>query len=163
MPQLNPAGFMPQLVWLAIVFVCLYLLMRYVALPRITEVLEERQSRIAHDLDDAERLKRDADKAMADYQSQLAAAQAKAQALALESRQRVNAEIARQRASQDAAAAEASKAADAAIAAAKARAMANLDDIAGDLGRVLAKSLAGVDLDADTMRAAIARARTGRA
>lgn len=163
MPQLDPAGFMPQLVWLGIVFTCLYLLMRFVALPRITQVLEERQSRIAHDLDDAERLKRDADRAMAEYQSQLASAQAKAQALAAESRQRVNAEIARQRAAQDAAAAAASKAADAAIAEAKSRAMTNLDEVAGDLARTLARSLAAVDLDDATIRAAIQRARAGRA
>ena len=163
MPQLNPAGFMPQLVWLGIVFVALYLLMRFVALPRITQVLEERQSRIAHDLDDAEQLKREADKAKADYEAQLAAARAKAQALAIESRQHVNAQVARARASQDAAAAEASKAADAAIAGAKARAMANVDSVAADLARVLAQRLAGLDLDAATVRAAVERAAAERA
>lgn len=163
MPQLNPAGFMPQLVWLGIVFVALYLLMRFVALPRITQVLEERQSRIAHDLDDAEQLKREADKAKADYEAQIAAGRAKAQALAIESRQHVNAQVARQRASQDAAAAEASKAADAAIAAATVKAMANADSVAADLARALAQRLAGIDLDPATVRAAVERASAERA
>ena len=47
MPQLNPLDWGPQLLWLLITFGILYLLMVYVALPRIGSVIEARHRRQA--------------------------------------------------------------------------------------------------------------------
>ena len=78
MPQLDLATFTPQLVWLGITFILLYLVMWRVALPRIGEVLEERQNRIQHDLDEAGRLKGEAEQALADFETSLSEARSKA-------------------------------------------------------------------------------------
>ena len=43
MPQLDPASFTPQLVWLFIRFVALYFLLGRFALPKIRGVLKDRQ------------------------------------------------------------------------------------------------------------------------
>ena len=46
MPQLDPSTFVAQLFWLVLSFVILYLLMWRVALPKVADVLQERQERI---------------------------------------------------------------------------------------------------------------------
>ena len=55
MPQLDLATFPPQLIWLAITFVALYLVMAYAGLPRMGGIIEKRRARIADDLDKAQR------------------------------------------------------------------------------------------------------------
>ena len=67
MPQLNPLDWGPQLVWLLLTFGVLYLLMVYVALPRIGSVIEARAARIAGDLARADKLRRETEEAIAAY------------------------------------------------------------------------------------------------
>ena len=72
MPQLDISTFTPQLVWLAIWFVVLYLLMAKLALPRIARAMEARRRRREDDLARAAQLKAEADEASAAYQKTLA-------------------------------------------------------------------------------------------
>ncbi|HEX9809553.1 MAG TPA: F0F1 ATP synthase subunit B', partial [Alphaproteobacteria bacterium] len=81
MPQLDTTTFVPQLVWLAITFIALYLILGRRLLPRIAEILESRQDKIAHDLAGAETAKAEAEEALATYDAGLAKARAEAQAL----------------------------------------------------------------------------------
>tara|TARA_B100001175_G_scaffold279361_1_gene256503 strand:+ start:180 stop:734 length:555 start_codon:yes stop_codon:yes gene_type:complete len=57
MPQMVIPDFMPQLVWLVIIFTTLYFSMKYVALPRITEIISNRDLKIVNDLEKAEEIK----------------------------------------------------------------------------------------------------------
>ena len=57
MPQLDISAFSPQIIWLIITFLLLYVLMAKVALPRIGNILEQRQARIDDNLDMAQSLK----------------------------------------------------------------------------------------------------------
>ena len=81
-PPFDQTTFASQLLWLAITFGLFYLLMSKVVIPRIGGILETRHDRIAQDLDEASRLKAEADAAIAAYETDLAAARAKGNAIA---------------------------------------------------------------------------------
>ena len=128
MPQLEFADFPPQLIWLAITFVLLLILMSKVALPRVANAIEQRETRIKGDLDRAERVKIDADTALAAYQKTMADARAKAQAELRQTQAEIAAETAKREAAFGQQLAQRTKAAEDGIAAAKTRA---LDDLRG--------------------------------
>jgi F-type H+-transporting ATPase subunit b len=92
-PPFDSSKFEAQLVWLALTFIILYVVISRMALPRIGEVLEERQDRIQRDMDEANRLKEETDKAIANYEEALATARKKANGIAEETRAKLKAEI----------------------------------------------------------------------
>jgi F-type H+-transporting ATPase subunit b len=73
-PPFNSHTFASQLVWLAIFFALLYVLMAKWALPQVGRVIENRQKRIADDIAEAGRLKEQSDAAVAAYEKALAEA-----------------------------------------------------------------------------------------
>jgi F-type H+-transporting ATPase subunit b len=82
MPQLNFATPLTtsQVVWLAVIFLALYLLLSNWALPKVGEVLEMRAAVIAADLDAARGAKMEADAAVDELSVATRKAQAEAQA-----------------------------------------------------------------------------------
>jgi F-type H+-transporting ATPase subunit b len=143
MPQLDFSTYAPQLIWLAITFAVLYLLMARVALPRIATVIEERRDRIASDLDEAERSKVQSEAAIAAYEAALAEARARAHEIARANRDRLTAEIDAERARVDAEAADKTAEAERAIAAARSAALGEVGAIAGELTEAIVKRLVG--------------------
>src|SRR5438876_12254083 len=67
-PPFDAHTFASQLLWLALVFVALYLLMSRIALPRIGSILEQRRRHIDGDLAQAADLKESSDAAIAAYE-----------------------------------------------------------------------------------------------
>jgi len=78
MPQLDVSAFSPQIIWLIITFVILYALMAKVALPRIGNILEQRQARIDDNLDMAQSLRLESNKDAESYDQAIAGAREKA-------------------------------------------------------------------------------------
>lgn len=72
MPQLDVHSFAPQLVWLVIAFVALYLVMSRLAVPAISDTLAKRQAKIQGDLDAAEKANEDTRALVAAYEKRLA-------------------------------------------------------------------------------------------
>ena len=81
LPQLDLTTYASQIFWLIISFIVLYFLVSRVAVPRISDVLEERQGRIANDLDKAERLKKEAEQVHAEYEKSLRDARERAHSI----------------------------------------------------------------------------------
>src|SRR5438067_12721483 len=73
-PPFNSHTFASQLLWLALLFVALYVLMSRVALPRVGSILEERRRHIGADLAEAQRFKDASDAAIAGDEKSLAVA-----------------------------------------------------------------------------------------
>ncbi len=156
MPQLDFSTFLPQLVWLAITFSVLYLIMVKVAIPRIGGAIEDRQNKIANDLDLAQSMKADTDRAIAAYEQALAEAKAKAHGIAQETRDRLAAEIDAERAKVDTQIAEKLADADLAIAAAKDKALMEVNEIASDVTGQIVTDLTGKKASAAAVKKAVA-------
>ena len=160
LPQLNPATWASQLFWLVVTFVLLYLVLSKVALPKVRVVLDEREGRLRRDLDEAQRLKTETDKAIADYEAALAAARTKAQVTADQTRARVNAESAAAKAKVEAELAEKLKAAEASIQATQARALGNVDAVATETAAVIVSRLSGSPASESDIKAAVAAVKS---
>jgi F-type H+-transporting ATPase subunit b len=162
MPQLEFADFPPQLVWLAITFVILLILMSKVALPRVAGAIEQRDARIKGDLDRAERVKVEADAALATYQKTMADARAKAQSELRQAQADIAAETAKREAAFAQQLSQRTRAAEDNIAQAKGKALAELRGVgAAVTGNVLGK-VAGLNLPPAQVQAAVDAALTER-
>ena len=144
MPQLNPLDWGPQLIWLLITFGILYLLMVYVALPRIGGVIEARAAHIAKDLATADSLRRETEEAIAAYEQALAEAKQKAHAIVEEGRTRLKEETAAERAKLESELGKKSAEAEARINAAKTSAMREVNNVAADVAADIVRQLIGV-------------------
>ena len=155
MPQLDLSTFPTQLFWLAVTFFVLYVLMSKIALPRIGDILEERQKRISDDLDQADRLKGDTETAIAAYEAAMAEARTQAQE-----------EIAKVMAANAAEAAARAKAVDellsakiadseAKIRTAHAEALVQVSGIATEVSEAIVDRLAGMQAGAEALAQAV--------
>ncbi len=79
MPQLDFSTFLPQIFWLLFSLSILYLILSRYALPRISDVIEERKDIIAHDIDKAKEYSADTDKAIEDLNLKITEARSESQ------------------------------------------------------------------------------------
>src|SRR4051794_12033906 len=143
-PPFQKGTFVSQLLWFAIVFVALYLLMSRLALPRVSSILEHRRQRVEGDLTEAQRLKDQSDAAIAAYEQALADARSRAQALANETHQRAAEQAEASRKDLDAKLNDRIAEAEKIIADKRAAAMVNVKDIATEAAAAIIERLIGV-------------------
>lgn len=156
LPQLDPSHFVPQLFWLALTFGALYVILSTFALPAVGEVLEERRQRIKRDLDEAERMKGETEKALSAYEQALAEARAKGTQIARDARTSLAADMDRERLAADTKAGAHLADAEKRITAMKERALSEVDAIAADTAGAIVDALAGAKVSADEVKAALA-------
>jgi F-type H+-transporting ATPase subunit b len=162
LPQLNAATFPAQLVWLAIIFAALYVLMTRVALPRVEEVVEARRSRLDADLERAQALRDEAQGLIEAYEKALAEARGEAMRVAAVVATEIKAASAERQAALQADLSARVVAAEYRIAAAKTDALANVRGMAADVAADVARRIAGVTADPVAAETAVAGALAAR-
>jgi F-type H+-transporting ATPase subunit b len=155
LPQLNPADFAPQLIWLALTFGALWFLMSKIALPRVACVIEERAQRIQRDLDEAQRLKAETERAIADYEASLSSARGRASGIAKEIRDKLTAEVDAERSKVERQMASRLADAEKRIVDMKARAMQEVGQIASDTAEAIVSELQGQPARKDEIAGAV--------
>lgn len=142
-PPFDSATFPSQILWLAIAFGLLYLLMSRMALPRVGKIIADRNNRIHGDLAEANRLKGESEAAAAAYEQALAEARRNAAAIGQKARDEAKADADAERARAEAEVAAKVAQSEKSIAASKAKAMAEVGGIALDAAEGIVKSLVG--------------------
>jgi F-type H+-transporting ATPase subunit b len=161
MPQLNVHDFGPQLVWLLIAFVVLYLIMSKLAVPAIADTLEKRQAKIQGDLDAAEKASEDTRAAIDAYQKRLANAREEARSLT-RARSEADTTAANTRLTELGTKLTAQvDAAEQRIAGQRALVMEGLEDMAHDVAADVYAKLAGSAADKGALVAKVAAAAKG--
>lgn len=156
MPQFEPSVFLPQLVWLAAIFAVLYFFVVRPTLPKVGRVIDERETRVAGDLDAAEQAKGAADEIRTRYDEGMAEARKVAQAAVVAARDKA-AQAAEVRMAAVSAALDArSDEAMNALASARAAAQATLATTAADLTADAVRRLSGLDVATADVEAALA-------
>ena len=154
-PPFDATTYPSQLIWFAIAFGALYLLMSRFALPRIANILEERHDRIADDREEASRLTAESEAAAVAYEKALASARGKAQGIAGETRDKLSAEAEAKRKALEAELSVMLSSAEVQIAATKDAAMSNVRGIAIDAAGTIVSELIGEAPAAHAVEAAV--------
>ncbi|PPD44512.1 MAG: ATPase [Methylocystis sp.] len=146
-PPFQTENFAPQLVWLVLIFGFLYLLMSRIALPRVGGIIENRDAKIAADLDASREMQAKAQAAAAANDENLRLRREEAQTIGRDAQQKIANETAAQRTRAESEASEKIRAAEARIAEAKSAALANVEGIALDAAASIVEKLTGAPAD----------------
>ena len=158
-PPFDTSTYASQLFWLVITFGFFYWFISRVASPRIGEILETRQDRIAGDLDMARDLQRQAEEAQVAYEQELAQARSTAGDIGQKARDKAKAEAEAQRRKIEAELGTRLDEAERHIGAIREKAMAELGAIAGETTGEVVERLVGVKVTRAELSRAVENAR----
>ena len=161
-PPFDHTTFASQLLWLVITFGIFYMIMQKVLVPRVGGILESRHSRLAQDIDEAGRLKAEADAAVETYEGELAAARAKANEIGTAARESAKLKAEADRKAVEASLADKLKAAEARIGEIKSKAFADVGAIAEETASAVVEQLIGSAAAQADVAAAVAAANAKR-
>lgn len=155
MPQLDATTYPSQILWLVLAFVALYWLLKNKALPRVADILETRQDKIAQDVDRAGALRAEAEAAMRLHEQIVADAQSKSHAQLTAAYERLKAEQLQFETELDAKVRKQLGEAETQIDAMRADALAQLEEVAVDVAQSATERLIGISVTKEDARAAL--------
>ena len=159
MPQIAQIGeiYASQLFWLVIFFGAILVVIGYGMLPKIQSTVDARDAKIAADLKAAEGAREHADALEEAYRAEMDKSRAEAARLAAEAKAEAAKATEKSVAKADKAIGTKIDKATAKIAEARAAALAEIEAVAADATQQMVSRVAGLSLDANTARAAVAK------
>ena len=158
-PPFDAKNFPSQILWFAIAFGGFYLLMSRVALPRMKAIIDQRAGKIDSDLTAAQKMQEEAREAAAAYEKTLAEARARSKELAQQTQAKVKLEQDAKRQTVESELDHKLKTAETQIAETKAKAMANVGQIANEAASAIVEHFTGKPADPTAVATAIAEAK----
>jgi F-type H+-transporting ATPase subunit b len=155
LPQFDPTWWGGQIVWLALIFLVLYLVLAKGLLPKLGKTIDEREGKISGDIADARRLKQEAEAQAAAAEAELAEARSKAHKTAADAKAKAAANAAERQAAEEAKLNERLATAEAEIRAARDQAMANVSTIAVETAQAIVEKLTGEKVTKTAVKAAV--------
>jgi F-type H+-transporting ATPase subunit b len=155
-PPFESSNFAPLLIWLALSFGLLYLLMSKIGLPRVESILQTRAAKITKDLTDAHAFRGQSEAAAAAHDKTIADARTKAQTLAQDTQARLNAETDAKRHVLETDLNAKLAGAEAKILETKTKAMANVEAIATEAAAAIVQHITGKPANPKAIAAAVA-------
>lgn len=163
MPQLEQvATYIGQIFWLLVTFGLLYLFLWKSALPKVTDVLRERQERIDDDLEKAQQLKDEAESVLHSYETAMADARSKAQTILREAADAAAKEAEARHTALSAKLAQETEAAELRIGKAREEALANVRSVAAKAAQDATTKLVGGKISKADAEKAVSEAMEGK-
>ncbi len=154
-PPFDTTTFAPTLFWLLVTFATLYWLMSRVALPRISNIIENRNSIISRDIEQAAAFQKKAEDAASAYETALTKAKANALSIGADAKNEASKRSADRRKQVEADMATKIAAAEEGIASTKTAAMNNVSAIASEAVVAILYRLTGTEPDTDVVAKAV--------
>ena len=163
MPQINqlPVIFWSQLFWLLVIFGTIFFVIGRGMVPKIQGVVEDRDRKIAEDLERAQAARDEAEQTEAEYRERIEASRAEAMKLAQAAKQAGAREAEERTRAVDAEVGKKIEKAEAKIRKSVEMAMAELDSVATDATRELVEKLTGKTVSADAASRAVRAVTNG--
>ncbi|MBL8577376.1 MAG: F0F1 ATP synthase subunit B [Mesorhizobium sp.] len=152
-PPFDTSTFPSQILWLAITFGIFYIFLKKVIVPRLGAILDVRETRIAQDIEQATKMKADADAAVAAYEQELAEARGNANTIGQQARDNAKAEAETKRKSIEADLEQKLADAEARVAKIKEAAMQDVGSIAEETASAIVSALGGNSAKGDVSAA----------
>ena len=93
MPQLNPEFWAAQIFWLVLIFAILYIAISKIFLPKIINVIENRKLKIVSDIDEAQKLKDNAENKLKEYNQVIENSKKEAQKLVRDNKKQLDIDL----------------------------------------------------------------------
>ena len=155
MPQLDPEFWTAQIFWLILIFSSLYLIIWKIFLPRITYSIENRKSRVVNDLDEAQKLKENAEKKLDEYNEIIKESEKEAKKIIEDSKKKLDRDIENKKQKFNDEIEKELAAAEKEIKDLKKTSISNINNIASEVSAVVIKQIINIEVNKSSVSAVV--------